>query len=295
MEKNHNILVTGATGQVGSLLIEALQNATVSGNIYAATTNPDKYKKNQPGLHAKPIHFDFANPATHEVALDNIETIFLLRPPQLADTKKYFAPLIHKMVSKGVKNIVFLSVQGVEKQKMIPHFKIEKMIKESGLNYVFLRPSYFMQNLTSTLLEEIQQYKRIYIPAGKVKFNWVDVGDIALVGAHVIQHINNFTKQALEITGSEFEGFDEVAKMLSEATGENIAYNSPNLISFYFHERKKGTSTGMIMVMIMLHYLPRLSKNVARLTDTVYVVTGKKPTLLREFIRRERNHFLMHG
>jgi len=48
----------------------------------------------------------------------------------------------------------------------------------------------------------------------------------------------------------------------------------------------------MIFVMLMLHYLPRFSRNPARLTDTVKKITGKEPHLLRDFIRREKGKFI---
>lgn len=105
--------------------------------------------------------------------MQNIDIVFLLRPPQLADVPKYFAPFIRKMKEKDISKIVLLSVQGAENQKIIPHHKIEKLILEEGLEFVFLRPGYFMQNLTTTLLYEIKSENKIYIPSGSLKFNWM--------------------------------------------------------------------------------------------------------------------------
>jgi uncharacterized protein YbjT (DUF2867 family) len=96
--------------------------------------------------------------------------VFLVRPPQLADVKQYFEPLIGKMKSLGIDQIVFLSVQGVENLKMIPHYKLEWLIEEYDLQHVFLRPGYFMQNLTTTLLEQIREKDRIYVPVCNLKF-----------------------------------------------------------------------------------------------------------------------------
>jgi hypothetical protein len=60
---------------------------------------------------------------------------------------------------------------------------------------------------------------------------------------------------------------------------------------FFSSKRKLGISKPMIFVMIMLHYLPRLGKNLPRLTNTVKEITGKQPSRIEEFIEREKGKF----
>ena len=79
----------------------------------------------------------------------------MLRPPQISDVKKYFAPLVETAKKSSIKHIVFLSVQGVDNSKIIPHHKIEKSIVDSKIIYTFLRPAYFMQNFTTTLRNDL--------------------------------------------------------------------------------------------------------------------------------------------
>jgi hypothetical protein len=223
--------------------------------------------------------------------LQNIDVVFLLRPPQLADVPKYFTPFIRKIKEKEISKIVFLSVQGAENQKFIPHHKIEKLILEEGLEFIFLRPGYFMQNLTTTLLHEIKSENKIYIPSGNLKFNWVDARDIGLVSAHVLNNFEHFKNKSYEITGTEFAGFGEVAQILTEVLGKNIRYESPGPLQFYNAKRNLGVSVPMIFVMLMLHFLPRFGKNQQRLTKVVEEISGKSPVLLREYIEREKEKF----
>lgn len=61
--------------------------------------------------------FDFANLETYKTALGDCKILFLLRPPQISEVEKYFKPIIEVCKESGVKHIVFLSVQGVEKAK----------------------------------------------------------------------------------------------------------------------------------------------------------------------------------
>lgn len=79
--------------------------------------------------------------------------------------------------------------------------------------------------------------------------------------------------------------------MLSDQLGREINYKSPSLLNFYLQKRRQGIAGPMIMVMIMLHYLPRFGKNEERLTSVVEEITGRDPVSLHEFIEREKAKF----
>ncbi|NJM16970.1 MAG: NmrA family NAD(P)-binding protein [Bacteroidales bacterium] len=174
---------------------------------------------------------------------------------------------------------------------MIPHYKIEQLILANKLEHIFLRPGYFMQNLTTTLVHEIKTQNKIFIPSGGLKFNWVDAQDIGLVGAHVLNNFDRYKNRPYEITGEEFLGFKEVAAEMTHVLGKTITYESPNLMRFYRAKRKLGIKKEMIFVMILLHYLPRLTSNKPRLVTTVKEITGRSPLRLADFIRREKHSF----
>lgn len=286
------ILITGATGNIG---IETIRGLTQTGSrniLIAAHYNTSKAKNT---LHPYPDleyrRLDFEDPGTFDTALEGIDIVFLVRPPGLADVEKYFVPFVEGMIRNKVQKVVFLSVQGAESQPRIPHYKIEYLIRNRGLAYIFLRPSYFMQNLTSTLLHEIREENRIFIPAGKIPFTWIDGLDIGITAAQVLERFEEFSNSSIEITGSEQKNFNEVAEILSEKTGKKIRYVSPSLIRFFLKKRKQGVPAAMIFVMIMLHYLPRFSKKPGRLTDDVKNITGRTPGTLEAFIERELKKF----
>jgi len=268
--ENKNILVTGASGNIGYETIRGLWEIKTPHNIFAADYKPENAQKvlaHFGGLQYRKL--DFAHAGDFDKALEGIDIVFLLRPPQLADIPRYFAPFVEAMKRHKISKVVFLSVQGVESQSLIPHHKLEKLLVEQQMEYVFLRPSYFMQNLTTTLLHEIKTMNKIFIPSGPLKFNWVDARDIGLVAAHVLTDFDRFSMKPLEVTGSEFIGFKEVAQLLSQKLNREIRYESPNLMQFFRAKRKMGVSKAMIFVMIMLHYLPRFGKNLPRLTHVV--------------------------
>ncbi|MFW6224145.1 MAG: NAD(P)H-binding protein [Bacteroidota bacterium] len=291
--ENRNILISGATGNIGSELLRGLKETGCQHNNIAADYMPENDPRTRQFLNYRRL--DFAQPEGFDQALKGIDIVFLLRPPHLADIKQYFDPFLAAMQKHNISKVVFLSVQGAESQPFIPHYKLEKLILAYQMEYVFLRPSYFMQNITTTLLYEIQKNKRIFMPSGKLRFNWVDARDIGLVGAHVLNNFEAYTHQALEITGSDFAGFDEVVDLINQYVQTPITYVSPNLLRFYLVKRKQGIAPAMIFVMIMLHFLPRLGKNQPRLTSVVEKITGKRPTTLAEFIKREAGKLTPDG
>lgn len=288
---NRKILITGASGNIGYEIIRGLKEINSRHSIIAADHKPERAKKvlNEfKGLEYRTL--DFVRSKIFAPALKGVDVVFLLRPPNLADVPKFFEPFVDAMIDQDIRKIVFLSVQGVENQKRIPHHKLEKLILDKSLEYAFLRPSYFMQNLTTTLKKEITEQDKIFIPSGKLKFTWVDAKDIGLVGAHILDKFDNYRNGAYEITGTEQKDFYEVAEILTEKLAREIRYESPNLIRFFRHKRKQGMPKMMIIVMIMLHYLPRFSKKENKLTNTVQEIAGKEPGSLESFIERSTMH-----
>jgi len=145
------VLITGATGNVGLEVIRFLQKQNHRLNIIAGVRDIDKDKMVLGEYNVAVRRFDFTDLRSYKPALGNCDELFLLRPPNIANVQKYFKPLIDTAVELKLKHIVFLSVQGVENSKIIPHYKIEQLIIKSKIPYTFLRPAYFMQNFSTTL------------------------------------------------------------------------------------------------------------------------------------------------
>lgn len=256
--------------------------------IFAAVRNIKKAKKtfkNYPDLLYRQL--DFENDSTFSEAFDQIDILFLLRPPQISNVEEVFRPLLNSAKQNGIDKVVFLSVQGAEKSKLIPHNKIERLIQELSFDYIFVRPSYFMQNLTTTLLPEILNKRSITLPSGKAKFNWVDVKNIGEASAQLIINFEIYKNDAVEITGPENMNFRNVANLMTKVLGEPIKFKSINPISFYFQKKKAGLEAGFAIVMTLLHFLPRLQTE-PEISNSYQKLTRKDPTTLREFIEREK-------
>jgi uncharacterized protein YbjT (DUF2867 family) len=256
------ILVTGATGNVGQevlrFLVEKYSDQTV---LYTAVTNVERAQAALPYSGLTFVPFSFEDPATVRAAFSQVDSVFLLRPPQLSDVDKYFKPVIAIAAQTQVKHLVFLSLQGVENNSVTPHYKIEKLIVASGIPYTFLRPSFFMQNLTTTHLKEIAERSEIFIPAGKGKTNFVDARDLGEVGARVLAEGENHYNQAYELTGDHAYDYDEIAQIISRATGKTVVYKNPSVIAFVWRKwLKEGMPLSFVLVMVALYTVSKLGK-----------------------------------
>jgi len=179
-------LVTGATGNIGQYVVSELIN--LNKEVRAGVHNLERASETFKAANVSLIKFDFLDSSTYENALDGVEGIFLMRPPSLANPERDMLPFLQVAKKKGVKKIVFISLLGVEKNPVVPHRKIEKMLRELGVPYCFLRPSFFMQNLNTNHREEIKQRNELFIPAGKSKTSFIDTRDIGRVTCENLQN-----------------------------------------------------------------------------------------------------------
>ncbi len=286
------ILVTGATGNVGTEVIRYLSEGDQGHHVIAAVRDVASDKQHFtdfPNLDY--YHFDFSKPETWGPALAETDYVFLLRPPAMSDVAEDLVPLLDRMKEAGVSGVVLLSVQGADKSKLIPHHKAEVAIRERGIPHVFLRPSYFMQNLTTTLYSDIRDKRKIILPAGTAEFLWVDVANIGEAAAAIFKNFHLHAGQALDITGTERENFYTVAALISRVIPDKIKFYSPNLLHFFWIKKREGVNADMIFVLTLLHYLKRFQAR-SPISDNYHRLTGKQPTTLEEFISREREKFM---
>lgn len=282
------ILVTGATGNIGLEVVHYLRAFHSEAEILLAVRDTENAKLRFENIgQLKFREFDFENESSFPKAFDQVDILFLLRPPHITNLEKVFRPLLKAARKSGINKVVFLSVQGAERSSFIPHHKIEKLIQELDFEYIFVRPSYFMQNLTTSLLAEIHKAQRITLPAGKAKFNWVDVKNIGEASATLMVHFDKYKNGAYEITGKENKNFKEVISLMTKIIGKPYQFKSVNPIYFYFKKKREGLQSGFALVMTILHFLPRLQAEPV-ISENYQKLTGKAPTTLQEFIERER-------
>ncbi|MFW6270697.1 MAG: SDR family oxidoreductase [Bacillota bacterium] len=282
------ILITGATGNVGEETIKKLiKRVDDQFEIIAGVRNPNRAKKKLNYKKLKFTKFNFKKEKLIKKSLQDIDKMLLIQPPAISKVKKYILPVIKQAKINNIKHIVFLSLQGVENNPLVPHYRIEKYIKKENIPYTFLRPSFFMQNLSTTHQKEIKENNEIFIPAGKGKTNFIDVRDIAEVAALVLTN-DNYLNRAYELTGKEALSYYEIANILSEKLGREIKYKDPSIIKFFYKKKKEGLNLGKILVMIGIYTLAKLGK-ADKTTDQIQNLLGKDPISFSEFVEDYKN------
>lgn len=288
-----SLFLTGATGNVGRAVIDALVALPGFGarfRVTAGLRNPAEESSSFAALGVGTQAFDFEKPATFGPALLAGQALFLLRPPQLSSTEPFEA-VVREAKRVGVGFIVFLSVQGVERSSLIPHHKIEQLIVDSGLPYCFLRPGYFMQNLTTTLRDDLRRGE-IFLPADNALFNWVSVVDVGRVAARVLTNPAAHRRARYDLTGPENRSFPEVVSQINRLLGQRLRYESPNLLRFFLRKRREGYPAGYVLVLILLHYLPRFQSEPA-LSGAIRQITGQPATWIDDYIETELRAFFV--
>ncbi len=214
------ILVTGATGTIGSSTVKALK--AKGARFKVGTRSPDKLK----GQGIDTVPFDWDKPETFGPALQGVEKIFLLTPISDKQTQ-YTQALVDAAKKAGVKHIVKLSVIGADAEPGIAlgrmHGEGEKAIQKSGIAWTLLRPTYFMENFINYYGVDPKKDATVYLAHGTGKAVWVDGRDIGEVAAAVLTAKGHEGK-VYELTGPEPLGDGEVLAFLGEALGHKYTY-----------------------------------------------------------------------
>lgn len=275
------VLVTGALGNVGAYVAQYLQ--TNNQSIVAAGTREEALKSQFAASYAL---LDFTREATFAQSLENVDRVFLMRPPHLGRPED-LKPFIDAMKEKGgIRLVCFLSLLGVEKNPFPPHQKIEKYIEEAGLPFCHIRPSFFMQNLSGIHAFEIRYFDRIVVPVKNALTSFIDAEDIGEIVAHVMSSPESHQNNAYSITGVEALDYEQVAKILSDELARSIVYANPSssLAKKYWIEIR-GIEKDYATVMGMLYWMTRAG-TAKRVTGTFRDVMGKEPQTFREFVRK---------
>lgn len=283
------ILVLGADGNIGFPLVQELLPTGV--HVVAGAHNvqhvPQQFKDDE---RIEVRRFDFLNAATFGPALENVDRVFFVRPPQLAKPKEDMFPFLDAVKASPVQQTVFVSMIGVEHNPVTPHHKIEKYIEQIGLPHTFIRPSFFMQNLSTTHVLDIQERHELFVPAGKALTSFIDTRDIAAVAARALLD-RSYIGQNLSITGGEAISYYQAADIMTQVLGVTITYTHPGLLQFRRALLKRGVKPDFVNVMVMLYVITRMG-NAKSVTNTVQKVLGRAPITFKQFVEDNRATFL---
>jgi len=144
------IAVTGATGQLGRLAIEALKARVPASDIVALARKPE----NAASLGVAARAFDYANPATLAPALAGIDTLLLISSSELGQRAVQHANVIAAAKAAGVKRIVYTSLLHADTSPLSlagEHRETEAALASSGIAHTILRNGWYAENYTGSI------------------------------------------------------------------------------------------------------------------------------------------------
>jgi uncharacterized protein YbjT (DUF2867 family) len=270
------ILVTSATGTVGSEVVKQLKNLGLP--VTAASRNPAKAGADL-GVPAAAWHWD--QPRSFGEALAGVHTLFLGTPPGTTEELAWGLAAVDAAKAAGVKKIVKLSAIGVENMPDSAHRKIELAVEAGGFEWFFARPSFFMQNLNEGMLQSVQSGV-IGLPAGDGRTGFIDARDIAAVLVEAIKG-HGLDGQGLTLTGPAALGWVDVAAELTRALGKPVRYDDVAPAAYTAALLAAGMPKHYAEFLTVLYSQVVKNGFAADVTDNVKKVTGKDPITLAQY------------
>ena len=281
------ILVTGATGTVGSELVKQLSSAgqKVRAAVHSATRVPSNDKLKDVEL----TEIDYNKPETLVIACKGADRLFLLTPasPKAAELA---ANLVKEAKKVGIRHIVKQSIMWADSGLDVAHLRLhrqaEKIIEESGIPFTFLRPNDFMQNFFNYYLPTIKSNNALYLPAGDAKVSFVDVRDIAATAVKTVTDDGNgrHIGKAYTITGPEALSYSRVAEILSNVTGKKISYVNVSEEDSRVGLKAMGWDDWLIDTTLQLFDVYRKGY-ASRVSSEVEEILGRKPISFTQFAK----------
>lgn len=289
LEVVYEILVTGATGTLGSEVVKQLAAAGQKGK--ALVRDPGKAAQIR-GSNVEIVEGDFAKTKTLVAALEDVSKVFLLCPacPELA---KFEGNVISEARKAGVTHIVKQSAIWAPQEPGIAfgrwNRESEKKLEASGMEWTHLRPDGFMTNMLH-FAGTSKGDGSLYAPAVDGRVSMVDPKDVAAVAVKALTEKGHGGK-AYPITGLEPLSYQQIAEELAAVTGRKINYiNVPD----------EAAKQGMLSMgapewfadaLLELYRLIRTGY-VSPLSPAVEQIAGKKPRSFDAWAKENKVAFI---
>ncbi|WP_191601721.1 SDR family oxidoreductase [Marinomonas algicola] len=220
------ILVTGASGQLGRLVIHSLLEKTDASHIIAAVRNPDSVKDlAEKGVQVR--HADYAQPDTLVSAFAGVEKLLLISSSEVGQRTPQHTNVINAAKEAGVSLIAYTSIlQAVSSPLALAaeHIETEKRLAESDVPYVLLRNGWYSENYTANIGMALE-HGAVLGSAGEGKFSTASRVDYAEAAAVVLTSDNQAGK-VYELAGDNAFTLTEYASAISKESGTTVVYQN---------------------------------------------------------------------
>ncbi|MEG5564703.1 SDR family oxidoreductase [Enterobacter ludwigii] len=239
------IAITGATGQLGQLVIEQLLNTVPANQIVAIVRNPAKAEAlRQQGITVR--QGDYADESTLTSALKGVDKLLLISSSEVGQRATQHQNVINAAKAAGVKFIAYTSLLHADKSPLglhVEHVATEKALAESGIPYALLRNGWYTENYLASAPPALEH--GVFIgAAGEGKIASATRADYAAAAAKVISgdgHAGN----VYELAGDHAWTLNELAAELSKQSGKNVTYQNMSEADFAAALKGVGLPAGL--------------------------------------------------
>jgi uncharacterized protein YbjT (DUF2867 family) len=291
-----HVLILSPTGKIGqSLVPQALSKGLV---VRLLVRDVEKASK-QFGAQSSTLQYakgDYANAQDIEKALHGIDRLFLNTQEANPKTETAIAEAAKKA---GVKLIVKLSVLNASTHDgsfsiLTDHGQSESAVANVGVPFVFLRPTFFIQNLLGDAAG-IKGQGVFYRPAVTLnpifKQSFIDTRDISEAVATILSattDLPRFTGRTFQLT-AEAHNFDEQAALITKATGKEVKAVQVDDASWWEALQKHGLPEYYAFLLLKLYQGYRSSA--PNVFGDYKIITGKNPRTLADFFHENKHLF----
>ncbi|EMF1902589.1 SDR family oxidoreductase [Raoultella ornithinolytica] len=239
------IAITGATGQLGHLVLQNLLKTTAASQIVAIVRNPAKAEAlSQQGIVVRQA--DYTDEAAFTAALQGVDKLLLISSSEVGQRTPQHRNVIHAAKAAGVKFIAYTSLLHADKSPLglhVEHVETEKMLADSGIPYALLRNGWYTENYLASAPPALEH--GVFIgAAGDGKIASATRADYAEAAARVIAEEGHAGK-VYELAGDEAWTLSELAAALSKQSGKNVVYQNLSEADFAAALKSVGLPAGL--------------------------------------------------
>lgn len=280
----NKILLTGASGTIGTELVKTLQQSGADFELASSSG------KSVNGLPLRAL--DFNDPASLRSAFAGIDTLFVLLP--LVENKVQLARnVVQAAQAAGVSHIVRSSGAGADAAASfaLPRLQgeIDELVMAAGIPFTILRPASFMQNFVNYYAAMING-GTLYLPQGEGAVSYIDVRDIAAVAAAVLLHPAAHANQIHTLTGAEALDNASATRLIAAVLGRAVDYVAVSDAAAITSMQQMGMSEWSIGQMMSLNRIISAG-HAAATSDSVRALLGRDPITFARFAADYRRHW----
>jgi uncharacterized protein YbjT (DUF2867 family) len=264
-------LITGATGNIGSLVVERLLERGDRPRVFVRDAAKARARF---GDRVDVAVGDLADAASLEGALSGVDALLLVNSGHDIEARDGAAAQAAKRA--GVKHLVKLS--SMDAQQSVGtgawHARGESAIAASGIAFTFVQPSGFMSNALGWATT-IRAEGVVRAPTGDGRIAFIHPDDIASVAAEVLT-TRDYDGQSLPITGPEALSYAEMTAKIGAATGRAVAFQPVSEEEERRHMLRAGDPAAIVEAHVSIYRAIREGR-LAKVTDGVDRVLGRRP------------------